>query len=539
MKSVSVATLLISAVCAAKLEPLTADTLQFTIEDVDISRDQYGQVSVALGGSAPRNIGGVPDLPLVRRAVVLPEGSSAVTVELEDVDVETLPLSTWGSSIKPSQGLQPLKTLNHTLFSADQQLYAGLYPPAGVGVGPALVHTWRDVQGTVVELNPIAVDHEAGLVHILRKATVKVVSDVSSASVLAPKLVDPDFMDAYSFVYANWREVSHLFKASDQPGRVLVVYDSKFEAQAEKYSDLVEKRMGQKPLMYEADSSSGIQSKIKDHYKEVESLSYVTIIGRDVPTLRGSKTGGKECDHCYVMMSGGVSLDLFIGRLSGSTVQDIETQLTKISNYDESSTEPWTKQAFGSAFNLAGDEYSTMTKEMENLEELGFTKHDWVHGGSTNAQHIFEQMNQGLGVFTYLGHGQGDAWDTPMMTLSGIRSLTNQKMPFFEIDVSCDNGGFQTYRPCMGEGLLTATGGAIATMMHAPEARGTMCKQYMVQATVALKEGKVKRVGSVYTAALMAAQAMDPDDYAVQGYNTFGDPTLRLPFAAGASVVVV
>merc|ERR1712072_1204539 len=85
--------------------------------------------------------------------------------------------------------------------------------------------------------------------------------------------------------------------------------------------------------------------------------------------------------------------------------------------------------------------------------------------------------------------------------------------------------------PCMGEALLTATGGAIATMMHAPEARGTMCKKYMVQASVALKEGKMIRVGSVYTAALMAAQSEDPDDYAIQGYNVFGDPTLQLPFA--------
>jgi len=535
----SVAALLASAVSGAKLESLNAETLVFTLEDLQISQDQHGQISVNLDGSAPRNIGGMPDLPLVRRAVVLPQGSSTVSLELDNLDVETLPLSAWGLNIKPSQGLQPLKARNHTLFAADPAIYAGLYPPAGVGVSPASVHTWRDVQGTVVEFNPIAVDHAAGTVQILRKATVKVVSDVSLASDLTPKLVDPDFMAAYSFVYANWGEFSHHFKASDQPGRVLVVYDTQFEAQAEKYSDLVEKRMGQKPLMHEADSSSGIQTKIKEHYQEAESLSYVTIIGRDVPTLRGSKTGGKECDHCYVMMSGGVSLDLFIGRLSGSTVQDIETQLTKISNYDESSTEAWTKQAFGSAFNLAGDEYRTMTDIMANLGELGFTKHDWVHGGSTDASHIFEQMNQGLGVFSYLGHGQGDAWDTPMMTEAGIRSLSNQKMPFFEIDVSCDNGAFQTYRKCMGEGLLTATGGAIATMMHAPEARGTMCKQYMVQASVALKEGKVNRVGSVYTAALMAAQSMDPDDYAVQAYNIFGDPTLKLPFAAGGSVVVV
>merc|ERR1711981_1467643 len=286
--------------------------------------------------------------------------------------------------------------------------------------------------------------------------------------------------------------------------------------------------------MYEADSSSGIQSKIKEHFQEAESLSYVTIIGRDVPTLRGSATRGKECDHCYAMLSGGTSLDVFIGRLSGSTAQDIETQLTKISNYDESSTEAWTKQAFGSAFNLAGDEYRTMTNIMDNLGELGFTKHDWVHGGSTDASHIYKQMNEGLGIFSYLGHGQGDAWDTPMMTQSGIRSLSNQKMPFFEIDVSCDNGAFQTYSPCMGEALLTATGGAIATMMHAPEARGTMCKHFMVQASKVLSTGRANRVGTVYFAALQAAQLQDPDDYAVQAYNVFGDPTLQLAFASKA-----
>merc|ERR1712087_265629 len=217
----------------------------------------------------------------------------------------------------------------------------------------------------------------------------------------------------------------------------------------------------------------------------------------------------------------------------------METQLTKIANYDESSTQAWTKQAFGTAFNLAGDEYKTMTDIMDNLGKMGFTKHEWKHGNEADASEVFEQTNQGLGIFSYLGHGQGDAWDTPMMTEDGIRGLTNQKMPFFEIDVSCNNGGFQTYSPCMGEALLTTTGGAIATMMHAPEARGTMCKHYMVQASIALKQGKVNRVGSVYTAALMAAQAQDPDDYAVQAYNVFGDPTLKLPFAAGGSTIVV
>merc|ERR1719262_1262936 len=173
-----------------------------------------------------------------------------------------------------------------------------------------------------------------------------------------------------------------------------------------------------------------------------------------------------------------------------------------------------------------------MTSIMDNFGAMGFSEHSWEHGSSASAQSLFAEMNKGLGVFSYLGHGQGNGWDTPMMTESGIRGLTNHGMPFFEIDVSCQNGAFQHYSPSMGEALLTAPGGAIATMMHSPNARGTMCKHYQVQASKVLSTGKADRVGPVYFTALQAAQIQDPDDYAVQAYNVFGDPTLQLAFAS-------
>lgn len=526
--------------CLATLQPVTSNSLSFQLTDLRTSNDVFGKVSVTFSDSSPRNIVGEPDLPLVRKAVLVPQGCSRISVRLTNAQIETYPLSEWGKQIAPSKGLQPLRRdLNSTFVESSVMAYSQQYPEGGIGVSASL-HKWRDVQGAVVELNPIAVDHSTGQVQVLHSAILNLDADMAwDAEDMQPRTVDGEFLSAYSFVYANWNQFANRFVAADEAGRVLVVYDSKFNSQASKYSTLVQKRMGREPVMFEAGSSSEIQNKIKSLYKEQDSLSYVTIIGRDVPTLRGSQTGGKECDHCYVMMSGGVSLDIFIGRLSGSTESDIETQLDKIAAYDEHSTAAWTRQAYGTAFNLAGDEYQTMTDIMNNLAGDGFTKHEWVHGSSARGSQLYEQMNQGLGVFSYLGHGQGDAWDTPMMTESDIRGLTNQQMPFFEIDVSCDNGGFQTYSPCMGEALLTATGGAIASMMHAPEARGTMCKHYMVQASLALKEGKMTRVGSVYTAALMAAQAADPDDYAVQGYNVFGDPTLRLPFAGSSSKILV
>merc|ERR1711953_437261 len=78
-------------------------------------------------------------------------------------------------------------------------------------------------------------------------------------------------------------------------------------------------------------------------------------------------------------------------------------------------------------------------------------------------------------------------------------------------------------------------GGAIATMMHAPEARGTMCKKYQEQAGEVIRTGAASRVGSVYVTALTKAQAIDSDDYAMQAYNIFGDPTLWLAFSKGPS----
>merc|ERR1712025_1279057 len=88
-----------------------------------------------------------------------------------------------------------------------------------------------------------------------------------------------------------------------------------------------------------------------------------------------------------------------------------------------------------------------------------------------SASKSMSEMNSGLGVFSYLGHGSGTAWNTPSISVDDLDELTNTDMPFFEIDVSCLNGGFRGKR-CMGEALITSEGGAIATMMHAPFARG-------------------------------------------------------------------
>jgi len=311
------------------------------------------------------------------------------------------------------------------------------------------------------------------------------------------------------------------------------VYSSQYKSQADTYAALVKQRLGDdRVLMSEAGSQSSIKETIKTHYNEPEKLTYVTIIGRDVDAPTGSHSG-RECDNCYGMMSGGTQLDLAVGRISG----DIDTYLNKLKNYDSKSTAPWNKQAYGTACNLAGDEYSTATTVMSNLQKDGFTT-DWKKATQTSGSASLSKMNAGLGVFFYLGHGSGTAWNTPSVDERDIEGLSNTDMPFFEIDVSCNNGGWSG-KKCMGEALITARGGAISTMMSAPTARGTMCKCYQRKAADAIGTGAASRVGMVYLTGLQKAQSEDKDDYMLEAYNIFGDPTLWLAFAKGTPLSVL
>merc|ERR1712137_1102701 len=136
-----------------------------------------------------------------------------------------------------------------------------------------------------------------------------------------------------------------------------------------------------------------------------------------------------------------------------------------------------------------------------------------------------QMMEQGLGVFSYIGHGSGTAWNTPRFSVSQVQGLRNTDKIFFELDVSCDNGNFQAHSPCMGEALITSRGGAIGTMMSSPEMKGTMCKRQQEQAATAITTGVASRIGNIYNIGLMKGNSITRDTYAMQAYNVFGDPT--------------
>merc|ERR1712194_835414 len=175
------------------------------------------------------------------------------------------------------------------------------------------------------------------------------------------------------------------------------------------------------------------------------------------------------------MMSGGTDLDISVGRISGDS-RGVQSYLDKLQKYDSTNTAAWTKKAYGTYSMVMQDEL----RMEQNLDKI-----------------------------------------------------------FFELDVSCDNGDFQSHSPCMGEALIISKGGAIGTMMSSPTMKGTMCKRQQEQAATAIVGGTASRVGDIYNIGLMKGNSITRDTYAMQAYNVFGDPTQAIVGAKQTSSILV
>merc|ERR1711972_61175 len=166
-----------------------------------------------------------------------------------------------------------------------------------------------------------------------------------------------------------------------------------------------------------------------------------------------------------------------------------------------------------------------MDQKLQQIFQAGGWSFDYKQDTRTSASESASMMEEGLGVFSYIGHGSGTAWNTPRFSVSQVESLRNSDKIFFELDVSCDNGNFRDHSPCMGEALITSRGGAIGTMMSSPTMKGTMCKRQQEQAATAITTGTANRIGMIYNIGLNKGNQITRDTYAVQAYNVFGDPT--------------
>ncbi len=200
-----------------------------------------------------------------------------------------------------------------------------------------------------------------------------------------------------------------------------------------------------------------------------------------VPTYHGwaPESGETAMDQRFVNIVGSDSLpDMFIGRISVQTTEELDVIVRKIINYEKfPKIGPWQATLVQIADNEV-DNPSDIGFELsrddliQNIIPVGYnTKQIYlrkIKRADTARGHILNAFKDGTVVMEYAGHGGNQTWaDEGIFHINDIDKLRNSYLPFV-ISTTCLNGEFdkpqQTGKHSLSEQLLHGKYGAIASL---------------------------------------------------------------------------
>ena len=298
-------------------------------------------------------------------------------------------------------------------------------------------------------------------------------------------------------------------------------------------------------------TNTGIKNYISNYYN-TNGLTFVILVG-DVAQVPTFTVSGGGSDNTYGYLTGNDHYpEIFVGRISAENITHVQTQVQKTLTYEKnpSNGNGWLNRGTGIGSDQGpGDnsEYDyqhirNIRTKLMNYEYINCSElYDGSQGGvdasgNATAAMVSNDVNNGVGIMYYTGHGADDSWVTSNFSNTNIASLTNTTAWPFIFSVACVNGNF-TAGTCFAEAWMRATynsqpTGAIATLMSTinqswnPPMYG---QDAMIDIlTESIPENTKRTFGGISMNGCMKMN----DNYSTDGYemtdtwNIFGDPSL-------------
>lgn len=230
-------------------------------------------------------------------------------------------------------------------------------------------------------------------------------------------------------------------------------------------------------------TASEIKTWIKQRYDEATpqdpAPTFLLLVGdtdKLPPSLKSGKSTGRVTDLYYACMDGAndVFPDMYYGRLSARTNEELKNMLDKILYYEQYQfaddsflnkatmiagyDNPWRSAVGVPTINYATTNYFNA--------EHGFTG---VKTYSNSYSGCYADENFKAAVFNYTAHCTPTTWHNPQLTISKVKTLTNENKYPLILANCCESGDF-AIQECMGEALMRKEkGGAVAYIGSAPD----------------------------------------------------------------------
>ncbi|MCK5065543.1 MAG: hypothetical protein KAQ97_09680, partial [Candidatus Fermentibacteraceae bacterium] len=413
---------------------------------------------------------GAPDLPVIRRMVLVPNTGD---ISVEIVSSVSSPLGIF--SIPPFQPY-PTRSGDVPPFKINNGIYSNstLYPSRSVVVESTGI--LRDIRIAWVSYYPVQYNPVTGETIITTNVTVRLIADGIGENELqrVSSGITRSFISIYEQVLGYDRGGSDAID-----GSYLVIGSNESIALAQNLIDWKQQR----GLQVEYGIVPDIGSNANDIDDWIENAfntwsnppEWILIVG-DENVVPPPYASGTEADNQYGVIGSGVDPSIHVGRICGGDTNALEYMAWKIEQYEKNPFEP-VDSWFQHAISIGSTDFQDpwMSWRYANI----FLDHGMPttlycnsssYGGiPPTISNISAEVNSGLSLLSYIGHGSLTAWGTTGFSNSNVDALSNgRRLPWIS-SIACQNTAFDGSTTCFGEawmsyGSIASPKGAIGFM---------------------------------------------------------------------------
>jgi hypothetical protein len=381
--------------------------------------------------------------------------------------------------------------------------------------------------------------------------------------------VEPEFGKIYDNFFLNMNVMKDVYPLLEgEEGSLLIIAYDDFSEPMQPFVNW-KRTIGRTtelvPISEVGHTPQDIKAYVHNYYHGNENFTYLLLVG-DYPQVPSAIINNNHSDNAYAFILGDDSYnDIFVGRFSAETVEEVQTQVQRIIEYerDISETDTWLSRGSGIARNEGTGIGHNGENDYEHMDfirdtllnftyDLVYRRYDGDVPGvpNANAAQISSDINHGVGIVNYCNHGSTNGWFVANYNIINVNQLTNAgKLPFIW-SVACLNGNF-AHQLCFAEAWMRATHsttgqptGAIGILASTISQAWTPPMTGQDEMVALLTEQSIfghqaikRTFGGITTNGSMA---MIPP-YGQEGAKThetwllFGDPTLMVRTAAPTS----
>ncbi|MDD3875727.1 MAG: C25 family cysteine peptidase [Bacteroidales bacterium] len=352
----------------------------------------------------------------------------------------------------------------------------------------------RDFRGQAVDIFPFQYNPVQKILRVYHKLEIKLVPKQGSQGqniitrTKSEQGVVNEFDQIYSNRFLNYTAIGNTkYTPIEEHGSMLIISHGSFIPSMMPFVNW-KNTIGIPTSIVDVASIGNNPTSIKNYIQAVydtSDLAFVLLVG-DGAQVSTMTINSYHSDNAYGYLSGNDSYsEVFIGRFSAENIAEVQTQVQRSIDYELSPTSQ--TNIFNKACGIGSQEgpgynnlldYEHIRLIRDTLLNYNYLNISEMYEGSQGGLDaagdptpslIVDEVNEGLGLINYCGHGWDQGWGTSGFSNTEVNSLVNtDKLPFIW-SVACVNGNF-VGATCFAEAWLRATNnnqptGAVAALM--------------------------------------------------------------------------